>query len=146
MCWMRCGELDVFSFDLFVHCLGFIETERAVGVVDEHIEMPEKIAAENSANVGVGCVELVEALKDDQSVLCGLGAGFEKVQVREEGAGAEADADEAGCALNSQVEVGGQGWLDDCDLGAGVYEEVVRAGVVDRERNDYLGALDEAQA
>ena len=50
----RCHQGDMFPFYLWLHDLRVVETKHAMGVIDEHVEMPEKVTAKNSANVGIG--------------------------------------------------------------------------------------------
>jgi hypothetical protein len=58
----------------------------------------------------------------------------------------ETHADEACSAFNLQMKYSCQRWIDGGDLGARINLKVVGASVVERDRNDYLGALDEPEA
>src|SRR5216683_440289 len=142
----RCHQRDMLSFHLWLHHLCTVEAKHAVRVIKEHVEMPQKIPAKNSANVGIGCLEMLKVLNDNQRVCYSVRASFEYVQVRERRTRAETDADEPCSALDPQVKLGGQRGINRCDLGACIHQKVVRAGMVDRDRHNYLGALDEPEA
>jgi hypothetical protein len=136
----------MLPFHLWLHHLCVVETKHGVRVIDEHVEMPQKIPAENSANVRIGCVELFEVLNYNVWVCHRLRARFEQVQLRKRSTHVEADANKPGRALELQVKFSGQRRIDGGDLGAGVHQKVVWAGVVDNDRNKDLGALDEPEA
>ncbi len=55
----------------------------------------------------------------------------------------KSDADDLSRVLTLQVKFGCQRWINHRDLGACVHEKVLRAGVVDHDRQNDLGALDE---
>jgi hypothetical protein len=108
--------------------------------------MPQKVAAKNSANFRIGCVETPKVLNDNQRVCYGVRTSFEYVHVRKRRTRAETDADESCGALNPQVKFSGQRRIDDGDLGACIHQKVIRAGVVDCDRNNYLRTLEESEA
>jgi hypothetical protein len=89
---------------------------------------------------------MLEILDDGQRVCYSVRASFECVQVGKRRTRAKADADEAGSALNLQVKFSGQCRIDGGDLGACIYKKVVWAGMVDRDRHNYLRAPDEPEA
>jgi len=115
-------------------------------VIDEHIEMPQKVPTKNSADVRIDCLEMLKVLNDNERVCYSVRASFEYVQVRERRTGAETDPDEPCCALNPQVKLSRQRRINGGDLGACIYVTVVWTGMVDRNRHNYLGALDEPEA
>ena len=136
----RCHQRDMFPFYLWLHDLCVVETKHAVRVIDEHVEMSQKVTAKNSANVRIGCLEMPEVLNDNQRVCYSVRTSFEYVQVRKRRTRAETDADEPGRTLNLQVKFSGQRRIDDGDLGACIHQKVIRAGVVDRDRNNDLAS------
>jgi hypothetical protein len=76
-----------------------------VRVVDENVEMSQKISPKNSANVGIGGREMLEVLNDNQRVRYDPRADFEQVQLRNRSKRAETNADDYGSrALNLQVK------------------------------------------
>src|SRR5216683_5554756 len=126
----RCHQRDMLSFHLWLHHLCTVEAKHIVRVINEHVEMPQKVPAKNSANVGIGCLEMLKVLNDNQRVCYSVRASFEYVQVRERRTRAETDADEPCSALNLQVKFISQRRIDAGDLGACIYEKVVGAGMV----------------
>jgi hypothetical protein len=105
-----------------------------------------KFPPKNPADVRIGCLKPFEALYDNQSVSHGLRTRLKKAQMRKRRPRAEADADEPCRPLNSQAKFGGQRRINGGYLGTCIDQKVVRAGVVDLDRNDYLRALDETEA
>ena len=47
-------------FYLWLHDLCVVEIENGVRVIDEHIELLEKVTAENSTDARIGCLEMLE--------------------------------------------------------------------------------------
>src|SRR6266851_571700 len=142
----RCHQRDMLSFHLWLHRLCVVEAKHVVRVIKEHVEMPQKIPAKNSADVGIGCLEMLEVLNDNEGACYSVRASFEYVQARERRTRAETDADEPCSALDPQVKLSGQRRIDGGDLGTCIHQKVVRAGMVDRDGNNDLGALDEPEA
>jgi hypothetical protein len=79
----RCHQRDVPSFHSCLHHLGVVEAKHAVRVVQQHIEMPQKIPSDTSSKVEIGCPERFEVLHHNGMVCNRVGAGFQQVQVRE---------------------------------------------------------------
>src|SRR5258708_31888911 len=116
----------MLPFHLWLHHLCVVEAKHAMSIIDEHVEMPQKVTAENSANARIGCLEMLKVLNDNQRVCYSVRASFEYVQVGERGTHAETDADEPCSALNPQVKLSGQRRINGCDLGACIHQKVVR--------------------
>src|SRR6266851_2898703 len=110
----RCQQRDMLSFHLWLHHLCIVEAKHAVSVIKEHVEM-------------------LEILNDNEGACYSVRAGFEYVQVRERRTRAETDADEPCSALNLQAKFIGQRRINGGDLGSGIDQKVVWAGVVDRD-------------
>src|ERR1700704_4790429 len=77
----RRHQRDMFSFYLWLHDLCIVEAEHAACVIDEHVEMAQKVTAENSADTRIGCLEMLHVLNDNQRVCLSMRAGFECVEV-----------------------------------------------------------------
>src|SRR5580704_2665240 len=103
----------MFPFYLWPHEFCVIETKHIVCVIEKQVEMPQKVAAKNSANFRIGCVETPKVLNDNQRVCYGVRTSFEYVHVRKRRTRAETDADESCGALNPQVKFSGQRRIDD---------------------------------
>ena len=114
-------QRDMFSLHLLLHHLCVVEAEHVMPVVDEHVEMPQKVTTENSANLRIGCVEIPKILNDNQRVCCGVRTNFKRVEVRKRRTCVETDTDQPGRAFNLQVKVGCQGGIDNGDLGASIH-------------------------
>ena len=100
-------------------------------VVDEQIEMLKDVSGEDPANVAVRQLCLSKVLNDRQHVFDDVGTGINGVELSKGSAGVGADPGDPGGPLCLEVEFGGQGRIDCCDLGAGTHQKIVRTGVVD---------------
>jgi hypothetical protein len=96
--------------------------------------------------VWIGCLEMFEALNNNQRVRYSMRASFEYFQVRKRRTRSETDADKPSRALSPQAKFSSQRGIDSCDLGACIHQKVVWAGMVDRDRHNYLRVLDEPEA
>jgi hypothetical protein len=108
--------------------------------------MSQKIPAKNSANVGIGYLQIPEVVNDNHRVDCSVRASFEDVHVREGRMRVKADADQPYRTFHPQVKFRGQRRVDDGDLSACIDQKVVWAGVVDLDWNNYLGAPNQTEA
>ena len=115
-----------------------VETEQVVRIVDQHVELLEKILAENALNVEAGGLEILEVIHQHLLVGDGVRAGFEPVEMGEGSGGLGTDACDLGLPLGGEMEFGGQGGIDHRDLRAGVEEEAVGAGVVDGDGDNHV--------
>jgi hypothetical protein len=61
-------QRDVFPFYLWLHDLCVVEAENGVRVIDEHVEMLEKVTAENSTDARIGGLEMLYVLNDNQRI------------------------------------------------------------------------------
>src|SRR5436190_13628817 len=94
----------MLPFQILLHELCVVETKHVMRVIEQQIEMPKKVAAKNSANLRIGCVEISKALNDNQRVCYGVLTSFKYLQVRKRRTRAETNADEPGRALNLQMK------------------------------------------
>jgi hypothetical protein len=127
------------------HCGGVVETEKVVGIVDQYIELAQKIFAENAAKVEIDGMGIPDV--KHEYLLAGdrMGADFEQVELREGCRSIESDSCYHGRVLSIQMELSGQRRIDHRDLGSGVQQKVVGAGVVDGYRHDHLVAVCETE-
>src|ERR1019366_6197927 len=130
-------------FDISSHRGRVVETKKTVRIVDQHIELLEKILAENTLDVEASDLEIVEVIDQHFLVGDGVRAGFEPVEAGEGSGGLGTDACDVGLPLGGEMEFGGQGGIDHGDLCAGVEEEAVGAGVVDGDGDNYVVVVDE---
>jgi hypothetical protein len=108
--------------------------------------MLQKVPTKNSANVRIDCLEMPKVLNDNERVCYSVRPSFKYVQVRKRRTRSQTDADKPGRALSPQAKFGGQRGIDRGDLGACIHQKVVWAGMVERDRHNYLRALDEPEA
>lgn len=52
----------MLSLHVLSHLLGFIETKKLAGIVDEHVEMPEEASTQKPTNLRVKSLDLCQAL------------------------------------------------------------------------------------
>ena len=69
-------------FHLCAHRVRVVETEQAVRVVDQHVEVLEEILAENALDVQIGGMEILEVINEHLLVGNSVGAGFEEIELR----------------------------------------------------------------
>src|ERR1017187_2414839 len=97
------------SFDICSHRGRVVETEKVVRIVDQHIELLEKVLAKNTLDVKASDLEIVEVIDEHFLVGDGVRAGFEPVEAGEGSGGLGVDA----CFLcpprRGGVGVGGPG-------------------------------------
>jgi hypothetical protein len=113
-----------------------VEAEQVVPVVQQHVEVIEKILAQNSANVKIDRLEILEAEHEHLLVRDGMGTGFDQVELRGGSGCLKSHACDRRGALHIQMEFSGQRGIDDRGLRSRIQQEVVGAGMVDRNRDD----------
>src|SRR3984885_8064251 len=127
----RIHERNMRALHAGSHRTRVIEAKQTVCIVDQHVEVLEKILAEDSLNVQVGGLEILEIIDNDPLVSDGARTRFEQVQLRDGSRLTRSRACDDSRALGFQVESSGQRRIDHGDLGAGVQLEVVGSSVVD---------------
>ena len=128
----RPHQRNMFALHLCLHHLCIIQAKHAVRVIDEHVEVLQKVPPKNPADVRIGCLKAVKVLYDNQSVSYGMRTRLEKIQMRKRRSGPETDADEPCRALNPKAKFGGQRRIYGGDLGTCIDQKVIRASVVDQ--------------
>jgi hypothetical protein len=116
-----------------------------VSIVDEHVEMAKKVGPQNSTDVHVGSQGIVELRNKNLVMGYGKGAHFNQLQLRKGSLRWEAYGEHSSLAPALQLKFSSQGWIDRRDLCPGVHQKVIRPGVVDCDRNNYLRTLDETE-
>ena len=116
----RSHQRDMRPFHLCAHRGRVVETEQAMRIVDQHVEVLEKILAENTLKVQIGGMEILQVINEYPLVGDGMGADFEQVELREGSRLTKSDACDHGRALSVQMKFGGQRGIDHRDLGAGI--------------------------
>ena len=76
-------QRDMRPFHLRAHRARVVETEQAVRVVDQHVEVLEEILAEDALDVEIGGMEILEVIHEHLLLGNGVGAGFDQVELRE---------------------------------------------------------------
>src|ERR1017187_3593578 len=132
-------------FDVCAHRGRVVEAEEVVRIVDQHIELLEKVLAKNTLDVEASYLEIVEVIDQHFLVGDGVRTGFEPVEAGEGSGALGVDACGLGLPLGGEMEFGGQGGIDHGDLCAGVEEEAVGAGVVDGDGDNYVVVVDESE-
>src|ERR1035438_8105352 len=96
-------------FYICAHRGRVVETEEVVRIVDQHIELLEKVLAKNTLDVEASYLEIVEVIDQHFLVGDGVRTGFEPVEAGEGSGGLGIDACDLGLPLGGEMEVGGQG-------------------------------------
>src|SRR5258708_18259010 len=104
---LRGHQWDVLAAHALTHRACLVETKQLASIVDEQVEMCEKIFTENPADARIGCLNLPKVLDHDKWLFDHVGDCFQPIQngyrsVRVAGNGNEADR-----ALRLEVEFGG---------------------------------------
>src|SRR5450631_3144289 len=133
------------SFDISAHRGRVVEAEKVVRIVDQHIELLEKVLAKNTLDVEASDLEIVEVIDEHFLVGDGVRASFEPVEAGEGSRGLGTDACYFGLPLCGEMEFGGQGGFDHRYLCAGVEEKAVGAGVVDGHGDNNVVVVDETE-
>ena len=131
-----CGPLHAGA-----HRGGFIKTEQAVNIVDQHVEVFQKVLAEDAPDVEIDAMQILEFIHEHILVGDGVGAGFEQVHLNVRGRLARSGACDHRCALRLQMKLGGQGGVNQRDLHSGIQEKVVGPGMIDGDRHNHLVAV-----
>jgi hypothetical protein len=127
----------MFSLDRQRECLRVVETQDVLAIVDEQIEVLEKILAQDASDARVRRLEFFEIVYGDQSVRDRMHSGLDKIEIGERTASVGRHATDAGSATGFQMEFGSQGGVDTADLSTRVDDEVIGPGVVDPDGDNY---------
>src|SRR5260370_9820859 len=125
-------------FHVCAHCGRVVQTEQVVSIVDHHIELAQKIFAEDSAKMEIDGLGILDVKHEYLLVGDRMGAGFEQVELREGSGCLKCGSCYDGRALRIQVELSGQRGVDHRHLGAGIQDKVRGAGVVDGYHHNHL--------
>ena len=129
---------DMLSLHVLPHLLCFIETKKLVGIVDEHVEMPEEAPTQKPTNLWVKRLNLCQALDNNQGPSDGEWASFDEIWDNQLSFGVAANSGDVDVSLRLEFEFRRQRRLNDRNLRARVHEEFVWPRSVDRYRNTYL--------
>ena len=132
-------------FHVCAHSGRVVETEQVVSIVDQHVELAQKIFAEDTAKVEIDGMGILDVKHDYLLVGDRMGASFEQVELRDGSGCIKSDSCYLGRAQSIQMELSGQRAIDHCDLVAGIQQKVVGAGMVDGYRHDHLVAVCEME-
>ena len=97
-----------------------VETEQVVSIVDQHVELAQKILAEDTAKVEIDGLGILDVKHERLLVGDRMGANFEQVELREGSGCTKSDSRYHGRVLSIQMEIGSQRGIDHRDLGAGI--------------------------
>jgi hypothetical protein len=109
-----------------------------VNIVDQHVEVFQKVLPENALYVEIDAMQILEFIQEHILIRDGVRTGFEKVNLNVRGRLARPDAYDHRCAPRLQMKLGGQGGVNQGDLHSGIQEKVVRPRMIDGDRNDHL--------
>ena len=121
--WLsRSKQRDMRPFHRCAHRSRVVETEQAVRIVDQHVEVLEEILAQNAPNVQIGGMEILEVINEHLLPGNSVGAGFDQVELCEgsrlKRSGACGHCDRA--RLSIQMKFRGERGIDHRDLGAAI--------------------------
>src|SRR3984885_11660276 len=139
-------QRKVLTPHLLLHALRIIEANDAVRVIDEQVELLQKILAKNAANPAVGNLYLAKVVDQKQRVFYFVSAGLERVQPCVGGARREPCAGYSSLAQHLQTQLGGELRIDGSDLRGCVQHKVKGPGVIERDGNNEDGMLNNTRA
>src|SRR5260370_29754863 len=121
----------MFAFDSTCKGIGIVKAENVPAIVDEQVKVRQKILTQYAADAGIRRSELSEVLDHREGVWDGMGTCFQPVQIDICAATGSCYATHSGCALEFEPPLGEQGAVNRRDLGSGINDEIVGAGLVD---------------
>ena len=123
------------------HGGSFIEAEQAMNIVDQYVELSEKVLAKDAPYVEIDSLQILEFIDEHILVCDGVGAGLEHVHgnVRSRLAGRGACHQRRATRL--QTKCGGQGRVNQRDLHSGIQEKLIGPGMIDGHRHNHLMAV-----
>ena len=110
------SQRDMRPLHAGAHRGGFIKTEQAVNIVDQHVEVFQEVLPEDASYVEIDAVQILEFIYEHILVGDGVGAGFEQVDRNVRGRLARSGAGDHRCAPRLQMKLGGQGGVNQRDL------------------------------
>jgi hypothetical protein len=102
------------------------KTEQVVSIVDQHVELVQKIFAEDTAKVEIDGIGVLDVKHDYLLVGHRMGANFEHVELRDGSGCIKSDSCYRGRAQSIQMELSGQRGIDHRGLAAGIQQESCR--------------------
>src|ERR1700722_4604283 len=99
-------------FHVCAHRVRVVETEQAVCVFDQHVEVLEEILPEDALNVQIGGMEILEVINEPLLLGNSVGASFDQVELREGTGLTRSGPCDNGRALSFQMKCSGERGID----------------------------------